>query len=44
MVVAEIGTYDGSTTKTYIDIIKQNQGHLYAVDWFKGNENYPYMG
>ena len=39
MVVAEIGTYDGSTTKAYIDIIKQNQGHLYAIDWFKGNEN-----
>lgn len=39
MVVAEIGTYDGSTTKAYIDIIKQNNGHLYAIDWFNGNEN-----
>lgn len=39
MVVAEIGTYDGTTTKDYIDIIKQNNGHLYAIDWFNGNEN-----
>jgi predicted O-methyltransferase YrrM len=39
MVVAEIGTYDGSTTEAYIDIIKQNNGHLYAVDWFNGNED-----
>jgi hypothetical protein len=39
MVAAEIGTYDGSTTRAYIDIIKQNGGHLYAIDWFKGNEN-----
>lgn len=38
MIVAEIGTYDGSTTKAYIDIIKQNNGHLYAIDWFHGNE------
>lgn len=39
MTIAEIGTYDGSTTKAYIDIIKQNEGHFYAIDWFKGNEN-----
>ncbi len=37
MVVAEIGVYDGSTTSDYVDIIKKNNGHLYIVDWFKGN-------
>jgi hypothetical protein len=39
MVVAEIGVFDGATTKTYIDIIKKNNGHLYAIDWFIGNED-----
>ena len=38
MVVAEVGVYDGSTTFGYADIIKENNGHLYLVDWFKGNE------
>ena len=37
MTVAEIGVYDGSTTSDYIDIIKNNKGHLYVVDWFNGN-------
>jgi hypothetical protein len=37
MVVAEIGVYDGDTSKRYIDIIKKNNGHLYALDWFRGN-------
>ena len=39
MVVTEIGVYNGVTTKKYIDIIKQNNGHLFVIDWFKGNEN-----
>ena len=39
MTVAEIGVYDGITTKTYIDIIANNNGKIYAVDWFCGNEN-----
>ena len=37
MNVAEIGVWDGVTTKGYIDTIHKNEGHLYAVDWFKGN-------
>lgn len=39
MVVAEIGTFDGTTTKHYIDIVNKNNGHLFAIDWFKGNLN-----
>ena len=38
MRVAEVGVYDGSTTFAYADIIKENNGHLYLVDWFRGNE------
>jgi hypothetical protein len=38
MVVAEIGVFFGATTRTYIDIIKKNNGRLYAIDWFVGNE------
>lgn len=37
MVVAEIGVFDGDTTKRYIDVIKKNNGRLYALDWFLGN-------
>lgn len=39
MVVAEIGVFDGATTKEYANIIKQNNGHIYIVDWFIGNED-----
>lgn len=39
MRVAEVGVYDGTTSFAYADIIKQHEGHLYLVDWFKGNEN-----
>ena len=35
--VAEIGVFDGTTTRQYIDIIKNYNGKLYAVDWFLGN-------
>lgn len=38
-VMAEIGCYDGSTTRSYIDFIKENNGHVHIVDWFFGNEN-----
>ena len=37
-VMAEIGCYDGSTTRSYIDFIKENNGHVHIVDWFLGNE------
>jgi len=39
MTVAEIGVYDGSTTCDYINLIRENNGRLYVVDWFKGNIN-----
>jgi hypothetical protein len=38
MVVAEIGTYDGATTKYVAPIVKEENGTYIAVDWFKGNE------
>jgi len=38
MVVAEIGTYDGITTKHVIPTVKEENGNYIAVDWFKGNE------
>lgn len=38
MVVAEIGTYDGTTTKYVAPIVKEENGKYIAVDWFKGNE------
>jgi hypothetical protein len=37
MVVCEIGTSDGSTTRSYLEIIRKNDGHLFAIDWFNGN-------
>ena len=37
--VAEIGVFDGSTTHAYADIVKKNNGKIYAIDWFKGNAN-----
>lgn len=37
MTMAEIGVFDGSTTRDYIDLIRENNGKLYVVDWFKGN-------
>lgn len=39
MIVAEVGIYDGTTTFAYADLIKKYNGHLYVVDWFKGNMN-----
>jgi hypothetical protein len=37
--VAEIGSFDGSTTIGYVKTIKKNKGKIYIVDWFKGNLN-----
>lgn len=39
MNIAEIGVFDGNTTKNYLNILKEVNGTLYAVDWFHGNEN-----
>ena len=41
MVVAEIGTYDGSTTGKVAPIVKEENGKYIAVDWFIGNETIP---
>ena len=38
MAVAEIGTYDGATSKYTAPIVKEEKGTYIAVDWFKGNE------
>ena len=38
MVVVEIGCYDGSTTRKYIDIVKENNGHVIVIDTFMGTE------
>jgi hypothetical protein len=38
IVVAEIGVYDGATTKYVAPIVKEENGKYIAVDWFKGNE------
>ena len=35
--VCEVGVYDGSTTLAYGPTIKEYGGHIYLVDWFKGN-------
>jgi hypothetical protein len=40
MRVAEVGVFDGCTTFGYADIVKENNGHLYLIDWFKGWEGY----
>ena len=36
MVVVEIGCYDGSTTRQYIDTVKKNNGHVIVIDTFEG--------
>jgi hypothetical protein len=37
MVVAEIGTYDGSTSHKIAPIVKEMNGTFIAVDWFNGS-------
>lgn len=39
MKISEVGVWDGSTTNYYADIIKECNGHIYAIDWFKGNKD-----
>jgi hypothetical protein len=36
MKVVEIGAFDGSTTRHYIDTVRKNNGHVYIVDSFEG--------
>ena len=36
MVVVEIGCFDGSTTRKYIDTVKKNNGHVIVIDTFEG--------
>lgn len=35
--MAEIGCYDGSTTISYVEKLKQYGGKVHIVDWFYGN-------
>jgi UDP-N-acetyl-D-mannosaminuronate dehydrogenase len=35
IVVAEVGTYDGSTTMHIAPIVKEENGTYIAIDWFK---------
>ena len=35
--MAEIGCYDGSTTTSYVEKLKQYAGKVHIVDWFYGN-------
>jgi len=37
IIVAEVGTYDGATTRGVAPLVKQVNGKYIAVDWFKGN-------
>lgn len=37
MQVCEVGVWTGETTIGYANIVKQNSGHIYVVDWFQGN-------
>lgn len=36
MVVVEIGAYDGSSTRHYIETVKKNNGHVFIIDTFEG--------
>jgi hypothetical protein len=37
MIVVEIGCYDGSTTRRYIDTVKKNNGQVFVIDTFMGS-------
>lgn len=39
--MAEIGVWDGGTTVSYIQALKDNGGHAYIIDWFSGNFGHP---
>jgi len=35
--MAEIGCFDGITTKEYLPLLHEYNGHVHIVDWFYGN-------
>lgn len=37
MIVCEVGCWKGESTRSYAPIVKDNNGHIYVVDWFCGN-------
>lgn len=37
MVMAEVGVWDGNSLKLYIDRLKQLNGKVYLIDWWKGS-------
>ena len=37
MIVVEVGTFAGFSTVHFLPCVAENGGHLYCVDWFKGN-------
>ena len=39
MTVVEVGCFDGSTTRQYIDIVRKNEGHVILIDTFMGSES-----
>lgn len=41
MIIAEVGTYDGSTTAVIAPLVKSENGKYIAIDWFKGNHSVP---
>jgi hypothetical protein len=38
MVMAEVGVWDGTSFKLYIEILKELKGHVYLVDWWRGSK------
>ena len=36
LTIAEVGVYKGHNLLSYIDIVKECNGKVYAFDWFKG--------
>lgn len=36
LIIAEVGVYKGQTLLSYVDIVKECHGKVYAFDWFKG--------
>ena len=42
--IAEVGVFGGETLCKYAPIIKERNGVIYAVDWFRGNIHEEYQG
>tara|TARA_R110000824_G_scaffold359891_4_gene547536 strand:+ start:2892 stop:3782 length:891 start_codon:yes stop_codon:yes gene_type:complete len=38
MVVAEVGVWEGRALNLYIELIKELNGHVYLIDWWKGSK------